>query len=189
LDIGDARRIQCVTLRKDFATIQEVAESILVKPGLHEEPIPLHVMSPIAVVPNTEDRRSRAESAKLADVSVAVMELLRPSVLSVLALILVVSGWTYGYRLSHYQYNPDVTKASTIRIWMDQRHASVAMPLEQHVRPHPLISAAPCGLEIPSLLHLSREVLVAAPTQSAVDTFVSPLHPLRAPPISLLSLA
>lgn len=174
---------------RNFATIEDLVESILVKPGLHEGPIPLHVMSSIAVVSNTEHRRSRATSAQSGNASVALMELFRPSVLSVLALILVVSGWTYGYRLSHYQHNPDVTKASTIRMWMDQRHASVAVPVEQHLRPHALISAALCGSEISTLPQQAREGILAAPTQSAVDTFVSPLHPLRAPPISLSSLA
>jgi hypothetical protein len=179
----------CGNLPEEFCDIQVAAESILVKPGLHEEPFPLHVTSPIAVIPNTEHRRSAVLSAKLADFSVALLELFRPSVLSVLALILVVGGWTYGYRLSHYQHNPDVTKASTIRMWVDQRHDSVVLPAPQQIRPHALISLALCCLGVLRLPHLSKEEVFAAPVQSAVATFVSPLHPLRAPPASLSSLA
>lgn len=149
----------------------------------------MHVISPIASIPNTEDRRSGSISARWADTSLVLFELFRPSVLSVLALILVVGGWTYGYRLSHYQHISNVTKASTIRMWVDQRHASVAIPVEQHIRPHTLIGQALCGFEVPRLPHLSREEVFAAPIQSPVTTFVSPLHPLRAPPVSLSSLA
>ena len=149
----------------------------------------MHVMSPIAIVPNTAQRRSRATRARWANARLAIVELFRPDVLPVLALILVVSVWSYGFRLSHYQHNPDVTKASTIRMWVDHRHGSVVEPAEQHVQLKSLIGSALCSFEVPRLPHFSREEILAAPVQSAVATFVSPLYPLRAPPVSLSSLA
>lgn len=149
----------------------------------------MHVISPIAALSNPEHRRSEAISAKWADTSIALLELFRPSVLSVLALILIVGGWTYGYRLSHYEHISNVTKASTIRMWVDQRHALVAVPVEQQARPHLLIGHTLCAFELHKRPHLTREELLATPIQSAVTTFVSPLHPLRAPPISLPLMA
>lgn len=126
-------------------------------------------------------------TVKFSALRLAVLHFLEPGVLPVLALALIVGGWSYGYKLSHYLHNPGVTKASATRMWLDQRHASVAAPVPDHQLPQKFLTLALCVFAVPALPHVSREQIVAELPQSHAAEFVSPLHPLRAPPISLLA--
>jgi hypothetical protein len=145
----------------------------------------LHDDLPIAVAPAAKDRRDVAVTW-----SMAVRQFFRPWVLAFLALALVVGGWGYGYKLSQYLHHSDVSKASATRMWVDHRDDSfeVRAHHQQH-NPHKFRSSQFSGAGLPRLPHLSRELVFAAPIQSRILTFVSPLHPLRAPPTSISSLA
>ena len=84
------------------------------------------VTSPIASSQNADKLRSQPDIAKL---KLAILQFLQPGVLPVLALALFVGGWSYGKKLSHYLHNTDVTKASTTRMWLDQRNDATIAPV------------------------------------------------------------
>ena len=135
----------------------------------------------IAELKNVSGSRS---TAKLSALKLATLHFLEPGVLPVLALALIVGGWSYGLKLSHYFHHTDVTKASTTRMWLDHRNeVTVANGPERQVE-HKLLSPQLCVAAIPSLPHLSRLQLVELSAPAHIVSFVSPLHPLRAPPIS-----
>ena len=139
----------------------------------------MHELFPLA---NTNSAiQSRYKSLRAKE---AIREFLQPGVLSVLALALFVAGWSYGHKLSHYLPNTSLTKASTTRMWLDQRQASIAAPVQHQQGPQKFLTLALCFFSVPALPHFSREqILAESPKPHAVE-FVSPLHPLRAPPIS-----
>ena len=137
--------------------------------------------SPIAEPQNALRSRS---TANLAALKLATLRFLEPGVLPVLALALIVGGWSYGLKLSHYFHHTDVTKASTTRMWLDHRNdTKVAQAPERQVE-HRFLSPQVCVLAVPQLPHFSRLQLVPIPAAAHSVDFVSPLHPLRAPPIS-----
>jgi len=97
---------------------------------------------------------------------------------------LIVGGWSYGLKLSHYFHHTDVTKASTTRMWLDHRNdVTVAQSPERQIE-HKLLTPQLCVFAVPRVPHFSRLQLVADPAPAHIVEFVSPLHPLRAPPIS-----
>jgi hypothetical protein len=117
--------------------------------------------------------------------SLAVRQFFQPSVLSVFALALFVGGWSYGRKLSHYLHNSDLTRASTTRMWVDHRNDSIAAPVQQHHQTlHQFLTPQFLVVAVPPLPHFSRRHVIAEPVQSHTAIFISPLHPLRAPPIS-----
>jgi hypothetical protein len=137
--------------------------------------------SPIADTQNASQSRTAAELSALKR---AILQFFEPGVLPVLALALFVGGWSYGKKLSHYLHNTDVTKASTTRMWLDQRNDATIAPVAQHQVQHKFLSPHLCVFAVPHLKHLSREQVIAEPAQSHTIEIVSPLHPLRAPPSS-----
>ena len=147
-----------------------------------EEQRILQGISPIATFQNSGFWPAKAKSVSARRLAIA--QLFRPGALSVVVMILVVGGWSYGLRLSHYLHleNPDVTKASTTRLWLDQRDQQVTAPVQHHEPAHGLINPILCGFDIPRVPHFSSEEVLAPSVQSHTETFVSPLHPLRAPP-------
>jgi hypothetical protein len=138
---------------------------------------------PIASLQNAHQSRSQGG---LANLKLATRQFFQPGVLSVLALALIVGGWSYGRKLSHYLHNPDLTKASTTRIWVDHRNDSIAVPVQHHQTPHKFLAPQFLVAAVPPLPHFSRQQIIVEPVQSHTTVFVSPLHPLRAPPISSL---
>ena len=123
-------------------------------------------------------------TAKLTALKLAILQFLEPGVLPVLALALMVGGWSYGKKLSHYFHNTHVTKASTTRMWLDHRNDAVDAPVAIHQVEHKFLTPQLSIITVPELPHFSRQQLVAAPAAAHTTEFVSPLHPLRAPPIS-----
>jgi hypothetical protein len=136
---------------------------------------------PIASLQDAHQSRSQAG---LATLKMATLQFLHPGVLSVLALALIVSGGSYGRKLAHYLHNPDLTKASTTRMWVDHRNDSIAGPVQHHQTPHKFLTPQLLVVVVPSVPHFSRQQIIAEPVQSHTAVFVSPLHPLRAPPVS-----
>lgn len=123
-------------------------------------------------------------TAKPSALKLAILQFLQPRVLPVLALALLAGGWSYGLKLSHYFHHTDVTKASTTRMWLDHRNdVTVAQSPERQVE-HKFLGPQLCVLAVPHLQHFSRLQLVPVPVAALTIEFVSPLHPLRAPPLS-----
>ena len=137
--------------------------------------------SPIADTKNVRQSRSIADFSAI---KLATIQFLQPGVLPVLALALIVGGWSYGLKLSHY-FHSDVTKASTTRMWLDHRNETAAAPAQQPQTPQKFLSLDLSVVAVPTLPRLSREQVIAEPAQARSVEFVSALHPLRAPPISL----
>ena len=141
---------------------------------------------PIADPTNSAPLRCRSERASLYALKSAILQFLQPGVLPVLALALVVGGWSYGLKLSHYFHHTDVTKASTTRMWLDHRNDGTIAPVLHHYNPVKFLTPQISFVSVPPLPHFSRERIVAGPAPARIIEFVSPLHPLRAPPISSL---
>jgi len=116
----------------------------------------------------------------------ATVQFLEPGVLPVLALALIVGGWSYGLKLSHY-LNTGVTKASTTRMWLDHRNEIAAVPDQHPQTPQKFLTLDLCVFAVPALPRLSRERITQEPAQPHSVEFVSPLHPLRAPPVFSLA--
>jgi len=144
----------------------------------------LQVTFPIADTHSVNPSRS---SAKLAALKLAILQFLEPGVLPVLALALIVGGWSYGLKLSHYLQRTDVTKASTTRMWLDHRNDATAASVPYHQVEHKSLTPQLCLSAVPPSPHLSRRQPIAEPAQSHTTSYVSSLHPLRAPPISSLA--
>jgi hypothetical protein len=126
-------------------------------------------------------------TAKLSALKRAILQFLEPGVLPVLAMALIVGGWSYGLKLSHY-LNTGVTKASTTRMWLDHRNEATAAPATHEQDEHKFPTTQLCVVEMPSLPLHARPQLIAESASVHTLEFVSPLHPLRAPPsISLLA--
>lgn len=121
--------------------------------------------------------------------SLAVRQFFRPCVLTFLALAVTVGGWGYGYKLSQYLQHSDVKMASHTRMWVDHRDDSFGFQNHQQHRENKLLSPQFAAVGVPQYSNFSRELVFADPLQSRILTFVSPLHPLRAPPISVSQLA
>jgi hypothetical protein len=136
---------------------------------------------PIASLQNAHPQRSQD---RLANLKLATLQFFQPGVLSVLALALIVGGWSYGRKLSHYLHNPDLTKASTTRMWVDHRNDSIAAPVLRHQTPHKFLTPQFLVVAVPAVPHFTRQQIIAEPVQSHATLFISPLHPLRAPPVS-----
>ena len=79
-------------------------------------------------------------TAKLTALKLAILQFLEPGVLPVLALALMVGGWSYGKKLSHYFHNTHVTKASTTRMWLDHRNDAVNAPVAIHQVEHKFLT-------------------------------------------------
>ena len=142
------------------------------------------VTSPIASSQNADRSRS---TAKLSALKLAILQFLEPGVLPVLALALFVGGWSYGKKLSHYFHNTDVTKASTTRMWLDHRNDTSVAPAQQHQSPQKFLTPQLSMFAVPPSPNFSRESAIAESAPLHTVEFVSPLHPLRAPPISSLA--
>lgn len=125
-------------------------------------------------------------TAKLSSFKLAILQFFEPGVLPVLALALMVGGWSYGKKLSHYFHNTDVTKASTTRMWLDHRNEATAAPFSHHQVEHKFLAPQLCLFAVPPLPPLSRQPILAHPAPAHSTEFIS-LHPLRAPPISSLA--
>ena len=137
---------------------------------------------PIADTQNC--KRSHA-TAKLSALKRAILQFLEPGVLPVLALALIVGGWSYGLKLSHYLHHTDVTKASTTRMWLDHRNDAVSAPvLQDHVE-HKFVTPQLCVFSVPQLSHTAGRQAIAEAASVRINAYVSPLHPLRAPPVSV----
>jgi hypothetical protein len=134
-------------------------------------------------IANPENAHQSRSQAGLANLRLATLQFLNPGVLSVLALALFVSGGSYGRKLAHYLHNPDLTKASTTRMWVDHRNDSIAAPVQHHQTPHKFLTPQFLVVAVPPLPDFSRLQIIAEPIQSHTTVFVSPLHPLRAPPV------
>lgn len=141
----------------------------------------------IADTPNAAAARSRPERATLYTLKSATLQFLQPGVLPVLALALIVGGWSYGLKLSHYFHHTDVTKASTTRMWLDHRNEATLAPAQIHQSPVKSLSQQLSVFAVPVLPHFTSQPLLDEPVSSRSFDFVSPLHPLRAPPISHLA--
>lgn len=139
---------------------------------------------PIASTPNARSPRFQSERASLYTLKSAILEFLQPGVFPVLALALMVGGWSYGLKLSHYFHHTDVTKASTTRMWLDQRNDAITAPVQHHHTPVKFLLPHLWVVSVPPLPHFSREQLLAESVPARSLDLVSPLHPLRAPPIS-----
>ena len=138
--------------------------------------------SPIA------DTRSFPQSQSTAKFSAfrwAILQFLEPGVLPVLAMALIVGGWSYGLKLSHY-LNTGVTKASTTRMWLDHRNDAVADPLPHQQVEHKFLTPHLDAVAVQPPPHLSRRQLLASPAPFQPQDFVSPLRSLRAPPATSL---
>jgi hypothetical protein len=132
-----------------------------------------------------KSKRSHA-SAKISGVKLAILQFLEPGVLPVLAMALMVGGWSYGLKLSHYLHHTDVTKASTTRMWLDHRNEATAAPAAPQQVEHKFLTPQLCLFVVPQQLpRLLRQQIVAEAASIRINGFVSPLHSLRAPPISL----
>ena len=138
---------------------------------------------PIAITPAAEARPNIALTSKT-----ALRQFFRPGVLAYLILALTVGGWSYGYKLSQYLLHPDVSRASHTRMWVEHRDDSLKAASHSH-RPHTLPISQTFDLSICQFPPLASELASSRPLQSRILTFVSPLHPLRAPPVSHSSMA
>lgn len=138
----------------------------------------MHDILTIAIISDPKER-----SSAMATRSMALRQFFRPCVLAFLALALAVGGWGYGYKLSQYLHHSDVSKASATRMWVEHRDDSLELP-DHHRQQHEILSPQFFCVTVPTLAPRSRSLVFALPVQSHTLTFVSPLHPLRAPPIS-----
>ena len=138
---------------------------------------------PFPIASHRDAHQSRSQDG-LANFKLAILQFFQPGVLSVLALALIVGGWSYGRKLSHYLHNPDLTRASTTRMWVDHRNDSIAAPVQHHQTPQRFLTPQLLVVAVPSVPHFSRQQIISDPVQTHTAVFVSPLHPLRAPPIS-----
>jgi hypothetical protein len=124
-------------------------------------------------------------------VKLAIRQLFRPHVLSLLALAIAVGGWGYGYKLSRFLDHPDVSKASATRMLPDHRDDGFK-PLPQHktLIDKPLDSRDFLTSN-PRLPHFyfSRDLVVAPAAPVRMSDCVSPLNSFRAPPASRSLLA
>ena len=143
----------------------------------------------IAVALKAKDRRSGVARAETPPLSRAVRQFFRPCVLAFLALAVTVGGWGYGSKLSQYLRHSDFSKPYATRMWVEHRDDSFAVPARDQHQPHKLLASQFCAPSILLLPRFSRERVFAVPVPSRTLTLVSPLHPLRAPPIFLSSLA
>jgi hypothetical protein len=139
---------------------------------------------PFPIADTHNSIRSHA-NAKLAALKLAILQFLEPGVLPVLAMALIVGGWSYGLKLSHYVHHSKVTKASTTRMWLDQRNEATVAPVPQRQVEHKFVTPQLWVLSVPQqqpkLLH---EEIIAESASVRINAFVSPLHLLRAPPLS-----
>ena len=143
---------------------------------------------PISDTPDVSSMRSRSERANRYALKSAILQFLQPGVLPVLALALIVGGWSYGLKLSHYFHHTDVTKASTTRMWLDHRNDGTIAPVLHHQKPVKFLAPQISFVSVAPLPHFSLERTVGEPAPRRIIEFVSPLHPLRAPPLfSLLA--
>lgn len=143
----------------------------------------MHETFPIA---NAQNARKARSGSGIASLKLTPLRFLQPGVLPVIALALIVGCWSYGLKLSHYLHNSDVTRASTTRMWVDQRNDLIPVPVQHEQNPQESLAFQLCIFAVPCQPHLSDEWALAEPALSHVAEFVSPLHPLRAPPISSL---
>jgi hypothetical protein len=116
---------------------------------------------PIADTHSTPQSHSTARFSAL---KLAIIQFLEPGVLPVLALALIVGGWSYGLKLSHYFHHTDVTKASTTRMWLDHRNEAAVAPAADHQVEHNFLTPQLNTVAVPHLPHLSRQQLI--PTSS-----------------------
>ena len=139
---------------------------------------------PFPIADTHNSKRSHV-TAKLSALKLAILQFLEPGVLPVLVMALIVGGWSYGLKLSHYVHHSKVTKASTTRMWLDQRNEATVAPVPQRQVEHKFVTPQLWALSVPQqqpkLLH---EEIIAEYASVRINAFVSPLHLLRAPPLS-----
>ena len=139
---------------------------------------------PFPIADTHNSKRSHV-TAKLSALKLAILQFFEPGVLPVLAMALIVGGWSYGLKLSHYVHHSKVTKASTTRMWLDQRNEATVAPVPQRQVEHKFVTPQLWALSVPQqqpkLLH---EEIIAEYASVRINAFVSPLHLLRAPPLS-----
>jgi len=143
----------------------------------------------IAIAPKAEDMRADVMGAEFSGWSMALRQFFRPCVLTVLALAVTVGAWGFGYKLSQYLQHSDVSRASATRLWVEHRDDAFEAPDHHQHQPQKLLSPAFLGFNVLIVEHFSRERIFAEPAPSRILTFVSSLHPLRAPPTSHSLLA
>jgi hypothetical protein len=135
-------------------------------------------------IANSQHAGPAGSGARLSALELAILQFLQPGVFPVLALALIVGGWSYGLKLSHYFHHTDVTKASTTRMWLDHRNDATVTPDPQRHVEHKFLTPQLCVLSVPPLPRVSRQQIIVEPASVHNNGFASPLHPLRAPPIS-----
>jgi len=138
-----------------------------------------------SLIADTKSPSQSHSTARLSAVKRAILQFLEPGVLPVLALALAVGGWSYGLKLSHY-LNTGVTKASTTRMWLDHRNEATAAPVAHQQDDQKFLTPHLFSIAVTPLPRLSRQQLIAEPASAHILEFVSPLHPLRAPPANSL---
>lgn len=140
----------------------------------------MHGNLPIAIAQPATGRRSSVITP-----GTALRQFFRPCVLSVLALAVTVGGWGYGYKLSQYLHRSHLSTPSATRMWVEHRDDSFEAPDHHQHQLHKLLVSQFFRLSASQLPNFSHEPVFTHPLQSRVLTFVSPLHPLRAPPTFL----
>ncbi len=96
----------------------------------------------------------------------------------------MAAGWSYGLKLSHYLPHSDITKAASTRMWLDHRNDAITPVARTQVQDKfhtPQLNA----LDVRAVPSGSWQQLLAEPAPANAAEFVSPLHPLRAPPVAL----
>lgn len=149
----------------------------------------MHDVSFIATSCNAPVERQEPMVENKLHVEFAVRQFFRPYVLLFLALAVAFAGWSYGYKLSQYLHQSEVTRASLTRAWPDQRNGSVSVI--SHYQLQPVKQVGLNRFATPALRTARRSpdlVLVSvAPVHEAFR--FSSLLPFRAPPIANPSLA
>jgi hypothetical protein len=116
-----------------------------------------------------------------------LQQLFTADVLPFLGLALIIVSWGYGYKLSTYQPHPPLSRASVLRLWVDQRPAAAVVASRPGARPHRPVPTEP-SVEAPARLARHSQALryvVPAPLRGIAIS--ASLIPFRAPPTPSLA--
>ncbi len=149
----------------------------------------MHAEFPIATRRETQIQPAAGAIARDSEVRFAVRQFFQPSVLAVVALVVMVGGCGYGYKLSQYFQQSGMSKASPTRMWVDHRDESHAVPAQLHTKPQRIPGFALFALSASQLPRLSRDHVVVTPAPARVAFVISSNIPFRAPPSLNPSLA
>jgi hypothetical protein len=142
----------------------------------------VHDASSIAATLGAQDERAKPVVGSDSKVDVAVRQFFRPYVLRLVALVIIVGGWSYGYKLSQYLQHPEVSRASVTRILVEHRDDSVAVSSDHRIPSGKLQGLALLTDAAPRLSHQFRDQILSE-TAPAREAFIfSSLIPFRAPP-------